>query len=113
MNGALRFYNETSIYLVHWIPFAPRLRSSLDAIAWGLRARTDPPDIVVSAPTARECLEELGAEAKRRGVEVQMWSPFRPNSSIPWYECWWDIIGPLGGRHKPTPSVIQFNKLAG
>jgi hypothetical protein len=61
----------------------------------GLRARTDPPDIVVSASAAKECLEELYAEAKRRGVEVQMWSPFRPNSSIPWYECWGDVIGPL------------------
>jgi hypothetical protein len=61
-----------------------------------MRVRTDPPDIAVSASTARECLEELGAEAKRRGVEVQMWSPFRPNSSIPWYECWGDVKGPLG-----------------
>jgi hypothetical protein len=65
----------------------------------GLRARTDPPDIVVSASTAKECLEELYAEAKRRAVEVQMWSPFRP-SSIPWYECWGDVIGPLGQTKK-------------
>jgi hypothetical protein len=65
-----------------------------------LRARTDPPDIVVSASTARECLQELYAEAKGRGVEVRMWSPFRPSSGIPWYECWGDVIGPLGPTKK-------------
>jgi hypothetical protein len=53
MNGALRFYNETSIYLVHWIPFAPRLRSSLDAIAWGPESKDRP---------ARHCCKRSHSE---------------------------------------------------
>lgn len=78
-----------------------------------------PAQIVVSAYTQDGCLDELQAEARRRGVEVKLtkvesdlgweifWFPFYQG-----YKCTGDVTGPATGPAKPMENSFSPNPVS-